>query len=116
MRDDLWLRLVDVREALARRAYSNEGRLVLEISDAFCPWNEGRYALEGGPDGADCKPTDSEPDLVLSAGDLAAGYLGAISFTNLRNAGRVEERKKGALEAADAMFRASQAPWWPNEF
>ena len=116
VRDDLWLRLVDVREALARRTYSSEGRLVREIRDAFCPWNEGRYSLQGGPDGADCKPTSSEPDLVLSAGDLAAGYLGAISFTNLSIAGRAEERKKGALEVADAMFRSSQAPWWPNEF
>ena len=116
VRDDLWLRLVDVREALARRTYSSEGRLVVEIRDAFCPWNEGRYSLHGGPDGAECKPTSSEPDLVLSAGDLAAGYLGAISFTNLSIAGRAEERRKGALEVADAMFRSSQAPWWPNEF
>ncbi len=116
VRDDMWLRLVDVREALARRHYASEGRVVFEIADGFCPWNEGRYVLEGGPAGADCKPTDSEPDLVLSAGDLAAGYLGAISFTNLCMAGRTEERKKGALEVADAMFHSSQAPWWPNEF
>ena len=89
---------------------------MIEIVDSFCPWNEGRYELDGGPGGADCKLTISEPDLALSAGDLAAGYLGAISFTNLCIAGRAEERKEGSLETADAMFRSSQAPWWPNEF
>ena len=116
VRDDLWLRLVDIREALGRRTYAAEGRLVIEVVDSFCPWNEGRYELDGGPAGADCKPTTSEPDLLLSAADLAAGYLGAISFTNLCIAGRAEERKQGSLELADTMFRPSQAPWWPNEF
>lgn len=116
VRDDLWLRLVDVREALARRKYATEGRLVIEVVDSFCPWNEGRFEINGGPEGADCKPTTADADLVLAAGDLAAGYLGAISFTNLSIAGRAEEMKSGALETADAMFRSSQAPWWPNEF
>ena len=50
--------------------------------------------------------TSSAPDLVLSAGDLAAAYLGAVGFTTLARAGRVEERTPGALSVADAMFRS----------
>lgn len=116
IRDDLWLRLVDVREALCRRTYASEGRLVIEVIDSFCPWNEGRFQLDGGPDGSDCKRSTASPDLLMTAGDLAAGYLGAISYTNLSNAGRADELKTGALAKADAMFRRTQAPWWPNEF
>ena len=44
--DGIWLRLVDVPAVLAARTYSTPGRLVLEVDDAFCPWNEGTYALE----------------------------------------------------------------------
>jgi predicted acetyltransferase len=47
--DDLWIRLVDVPGALAARTYLAPGELVLEVTDAFCPWNTGRWLLEGGP-------------------------------------------------------------------
>ena len=71
------------------------------------------YELEGGEGHASCRRTGSAPDLVLSAGDLAAAYLGAVGFTTLARAGRVGERTPGALSVADAMFRAGLAPWAP---
>ena len=92
VRDDLWLRLVDVRQALAQRTYAREGSLIIEVVDGFCQWNQGRFKIDGGADGSKCNRTTSEPDLVMTAPDLAAGYLSAISFTNLSNAGRAEER------------------------
>ena len=111
--DRMWLRIVDVGPALERRRYGAEGRLVLQVRDEFCPWNEGVYELEGGESHASCRRTGSEPDLALSAGDLAAAYLGAAGFTTLARAGRVAERTPGALSVADAMFRAGLAPWAP---
>ena len=77
----------------------------MEIRDEFCPWNDGVYELEGGESYASCRKTSSEPDLVLSVGDLAAAYLGAVGFTTLARAGRVAERTPGALSVADGMFR-----------
>jgi predicted acetyltransferase len=59
--DHLWVRLVDLPAALGGRRYPAEGSLVLEVTDSFCPWNEGRWLLEGGPDGARCRPAAS-PD------------------------------------------------------
>ena len=41
--DGIWLRLVDVGEALRRRSYEGDDSVVLEVTDDFCPWNEGRY-------------------------------------------------------------------------
>ncbi len=46
LRDNLWVRPVDVAGALGARRYSTDARIVLEIMDPFCPWNEGRYLLE----------------------------------------------------------------------
>ena len=110
------MRLVDVPAALAGRIYRSEGRLVLEIRDTFGPGNEGRYALEGGTQGAECRPTDAEPDLALSAADLAAAYLGTVSFTTLSHAGRIEQLSDGSLLNADSMFATELKPWCPYSF
>jgi len=114
--DGLWLRLVDVPAALAGRRYATEGNVILEVRDSFCPWNEGRYELVGGPDGAHCRSSSAEPDLVLSAADLAAAYLGGVRFDALRQAGRVIENRTGALRRAETMFTWDPAPWCPDMF
>lgn len=114
--DELWLRVVDVAHALRRRRYAVEGRIVLEVHDRFCPWNDGRYALEGGPDGATCEPTEATADLACSANDVGAAYLSGTSFRQLQRAGLVEERTAGALARADAMFTWDPAPWSPYVF
>ena len=114
--DGLWVRLVDVPAALAGRTYLREGRIVFELRDSFCPWNQGRYVLEGGPEGAGCRLTKAEPDLALSASDLAAAYLGAVSFTTLSHAGRVEQMSDGSLLKADSMFATELKPWCPYSF
>jgi predicted acetyltransferase len=114
--DGIWLRLVDVGRALAGRRYAAEGRLVLRIRDAFCPWNDGHFELNGGPSNAECKPCPGNPDLELSAADLAAVYLGGNRFHALNQAGRIQEIRHGAVALADAMFATDRAPWCPSHF
>jgi predicted acetyltransferase len=111
LKDGLWVRLLDVPRALAARRYSHDARVVFDVRDAFCPWNEGRYALEAGAEGATCERTDGEADLVLTANELAAAYLGGSSFSQLHRAGRVSEERPGALGTADAMFAWDPPPW-----
>jgi predicted acetyltransferase len=110
--DGLWLRLVDVRAALAARTYASEPGVVLDVSDAFCPWNDGRYRLS--LDG--CEPTDAQPDLALDVATLAAAYLGDTTLVALAAAGRVRELRPGALARASAAFRGAVAPWCPEVF
>jgi predicted acetyltransferase len=114
--DGLWLRLIDIPRALSARRYSSDGRIALDLRDEFCPWNEGRYELEAGPDGAECSRTEGEPDLVLSAADLGAVYLGGVPFASLARAGRVQECRDGALRRADALFAWDPQPWCPAVF
>jgi predicted acetyltransferase len=116
VRDGTWLRLVEAPAALEGRAYGTEGRLVFDLHDGFCPWNEGRWELEAGPAGATCRSTTKEPDLVLGAGELASMYLGTVPAGGLARAGRVEEITAGALGIADAMFASDPAPWCPYIF
>lgn len=115
--DMIWLRLVDVPAALAARTYSMPGRLVIEVADAFCEWNDGTYVLEASASGAaTCTPSDEPPHLSLAANDLAAMYLGGTSPTTLASAGRVTELLPRAVAKAEAMFRTDQAPWCALDF
>jgi predicted acetyltransferase len=108
--DALWVRLVDVEPALAARSYGEGQSLVLEVADAFCPWNEGRYRVPGG------ERTDEDADLRVDVTTLASVYLGGFTFAELARALRVEELSPGAIGRADTLFRADRAPWCPEIF
>jgi predicted acetyltransferase len=110
--DSLWVRLVDVGAALSGRAYTGAGSVVLEVRDAVCPWNEGRWKVE--PGGA--TRTDDAADIALDVAALGAAYLGAVSFAELRNALRLEELADGAVQRADALFEWRPLPWCPEIF
>ena len=115
-RDGLWLRVVDVAASLELRSYMESGRLVLEVRDDLCPWNQGCFELETSPEGATCRPTTASPDLTVTVAGLASAYLGAASLTRLFQAGLVEERTSGALLRADRLFSTRLAPWTPCGF
>ena len=107
MGDGLWVRVVDLPAALSGRTYGQGGTLVLEVRDAVCGWNDGRWKLEDGT----CERTDTEPDLALDVSALGSAYLGAVSFTQLRDAGRVQELRDRAIHRADALFAWRPLPW-----
>lgn len=112
-RDGLHLRLVDVDRALEARTYSSPIDVVLEIRDAFCPWNAGRWRLSGDDKGATCTRTDSPAELSLDVRDLAAAYLGGRTLVVLATAGQVVEHSSGALAAASRAFAGDLQPWLP---
>jgi len=114
--DGLWVRLVDVPRALAARRYAVDVDVVLDVTDAFCPWNAGRYRLTGGPAGADCRPATGPADLAVDAATLAAAYLGGPTLAALAAAGRVGELRPGALAAASPAFAGLRQPHCPEIF
>jgi predicted acetyltransferase len=114
--DQLWVRLLDLPGALAARRYAVSGSLVLEVTDALRPRNQGRFRLEGGPDGATCAPVSADPDLALDVTDLGAAYLGGVSLASLARAERVAELTPGALLQADRMFAADPPPICTTHF
>jgi predicted acetyltransferase len=112
MGDALWVRLVDVGVALSGRRYSDEGAIVFEVADDFCPWNEGVWKLEGG----EARRSEDEPDLRLPVQSLGAAFLAGVPFAALARAGRVDELKGGALARADRLFGWDRHPWCPEIF
>jgi predicted acetyltransferase len=112
MGDGLWVRIVDMATALSGRTYGEGARLVLEVRDAVCDWNDGRWKLEDGT----CERTDEEPDLALDVSALGSAYLGGVPFRQLREALRVDELRTGAIERADSLFAWRPLPWCPEIF
>ncbi|MFF7276682.1 GNAT family N-acetyltransferase [Streptomyces griseorubiginosus] len=116
VRDSLHVRLVDVGAALQARTYQAPVDVVLEVEDAFCPWNEGRWRLSGDTKGASCERTTDSADLSLSVRELGAVYLGGVSLASLAGAGLVRELRQGALAEASVGFGSVVAPWLPHGF
>ena len=109
--DRYWVRLVDVKKALSQRSYSVDGSLTLEVKDSFLPWNQEVVELRSGSGESSCATSNKNPDIVLSAGDLGAVYLGGINFSTLLAAGRIEEITKGSVSKANLMFSTKRKPW-----
>ncbi|NGO78931.1 GNAT family N-acetyltransferase [Streptomyces sp. YC504] len=116
LRDSLHVRPVEVGAALEARTYRTPVDVVFEVSDPFCPWNEGRWRLTGDSLGASCKRTEDVADLALSVRELGAAYLGGFTLTSLAAAGRVQELRAGALASASLAFGSDVAPWLPHGF
>jgi predicted acetyltransferase len=114
--DGFWLRVIDVVAALQARRYQTDGRLVLEIEDAFRPETSGRYELTVEDGAGRCDRTDDPADLSGSINVLGATYLGGATFHQLVLAGQVEEQTDGAVAKADTMFASVPAPWSPFHF
>ena len=115
-RDGVWVRIIDVQSALNLRQYMHSDRLVIEVTDELCPWNSGRFELEGSSNGGECRTSQSQPDLSINVSNLASAYMGAISFSTLAMAGLVDEKTPGALIKADHMFSVQYPPWTPCNF
>ena len=89
---------------------------MLDVVDPVRPALGGRFRLDGGPDGADCRRSDAEPDLAVGVADLGALLLGGVSWSTLHRAGLVDERTPGAAAGADRMFRPDRAPYCSTDF
>src|SRR5262249_22384941 len=112
LRDGLWLRLVDVGAALSARSYAAPGSVVVDVIDAVCPRDAGRWRVsESG-----VKRTDEAAELRCDVTALGSVYLGGFRWEQLARGLRVDELRAGAIARADALFGASGAPWCPEVF
>lgn len=109
--DALWVRLVNVGTALAARRYAAPVDLVIDVTDTLLPRNSGGWRLRADGSGTATATRTAEPaDLACDVAALGAVYLGGGSLGTLAAAGRIQERRPGAVAAADAAFGWHRAP------
>ena len=131
--DNLWIRLVDVAEALEQRSYACGVDVVIDVADEVRPGNAGRWRLTasgvggaggaGGSGGAGgavgavrCERTGDAADVAVTAAALGAAYLGGTRLGALAAAGQVTELRPGALAELSAAMAWDPAPWCPMTF
>lgn len=112
--DNLWVRIVDVTDALAQRRYAADVDVVVHVQDDVVPQNTGAYHLRADAFApASVARTDRSPDLSLDVRALGSAYLGGMTLASLALAGHVVEHAPGALAAASAAFAWPVAPVCP---
>lgn len=112
VRDEAWLRLVDVPAALRARTYRPGGSVVLQVSDPVLPANTGRYRISG----SGAVPTTEPAAIEVGVAALAATYLGGTAWWQLGRAGRATELLPDALAAADELFGTHRLPYSGTTF
>ncbi|HET8604921.1 MAG TPA: GNAT family N-acetyltransferase [Marmoricola sp.] len=109
--DSLWVRLVDLPEALQQRSWSGACDLVVEVADRAAPWNEGNWRIHADADGtATVERSSAEAVVRLDVAALGAAYLGGGNLVAMQRAGRVEERRSGAVRELWNALRTDLAP------
>jgi len=111
LRDGCFARLVDVEAALSSRAYG-AGEIVLEVADAFCPWNAGRWMISDGK----VARTERAAEISCDVSALASAYLGGFGWAQLVASSRATATGEDAIARADRVFERRGAPWVPEIF
>ena len=111
VRDNLWVRVLDVTGALEGRGYEADADVVIEVTDKQVPDNGGKWrvAVTGGKAQV-TKAPDAKADLSFGIQELGAAYLGGVRVEALVNAGLVVEHTPGAAHALGAAMASPIAP------
>ena len=90
--------------------------MVLSINDDdLAPWNNGRWHVEVGPDGAQVRSTNAAVDIELSVRALSSLYSGNRDARQLANAGLLVGSRKTVTDL-DQMMRTRYAPHCPDHY
>ena len=115
--DEIWMRVVDVEQAIPQRPFGARGELTFSIDgDELCPWNNGTYLLETDGRTSTVQRTTRTAQLTMSPNTLASLLAGHRTATYHQRAGLLTAADLAAVAMADAIFRADHAPHCPNGF
>ncbi|MDQ3981888.1 MAG: GNAT family N-acetyltransferase [Actinomycetota bacterium] len=112
----LWVRIVDVKEALEARTYASDGTISLEIRDPLFDDNDGTWRLDVSNGRATAAKVSANGDVRLGISELGSLYLGQFTFSQMVAADRIEAPDPALLARADALFRTDATPWCPEIF
>ena len=97
LRDQVWLRILDVPGALAARSYGADIDEVIQVSDDHIaensqPW---RLRVRDGRAAVALAERDASASVRMSIQDLSAAYLGGTTIESIAAAGLIEEVRPG---------------------
>lgn len=106
VRDETWLRLLDVEKALSARSYVGTDSVVLEVLDPILPENATRLRLshEG------IERTNLSATVTADVAAVSAAYLGGVKWWQLAQTGRLAAFDNASIDSLDALFAPSALP------
>lgn len=114
--DALYLRILDVVQALEARTYAADGRITFAVGDPYLPEVGGSFELEVSGGNGTCRRIGGGPaDLSFGTTDLASLYLGGHSAVAMARADRIQGAPD-SVELFGRMFRGDIAPWCEEIF
>jgi predicted acetyltransferase len=117
--DGVWLRVVDVEQALSARGYDCSGEAILAvIDDEICDWNNGRYriATTGGATEVTRLADGDDADVVTRPDTLASLLSGHTKVSDLARMGRLTIANQARAVALDHLFSTRRRPSCANMF
>ncbi len=108
--DSLWIRLIDVADALERRTYTGTDSISIAVHDRFADWNDGTYRLNVENGAAKVDKVTADADVSMDVNTLAALYLGGHDAMGLARVARIDGSPEAVLRL-DALFRSAVAPY-----
>lgn len=118
VRDNIWVRVLDLPKALAARGYRADADVTIAVTDKQLPANDGlwRLRIAGGTAHATRETSPSAlADVTLHMQELGAVYLGGVTIRSLANAGLVTGNADAIAALSDA-FAGTEAPVSPISF
>ena len=109
--DSLWMRVVDLADALRARQWSAPCDVRVQVDDVFAPWNQGTWRIHVDDSGqADVEQSAGDPDLQLAIAALGGPYLGGGNLVAMQRAGLVAEHRPGAVAELWRAMRTDVLP------
>ncbi|MHA7283862.1 GNAT family N-acetyltransferase [Arthrobacter sp. TMS2-4] len=109
--DVLWVRLLDVPEALGKRSYRGSGGIVLEVLDDH-GIADGTFRLTVVDGVGTVEPVGSAtPDVTVTVNALGSLYLGGVQASTLAAAGGLAAHADDAVDVLDSLFGRTQEPY-----
>jgi predicted acetyltransferase len=105
----MWLRILDVAQALSLREYGHDTEFVLEVSDTYRE-SGGRWNVAINGSRATVTVTDAEPTVRMDISVLSSLYLGAYRAVDFAAAQRLWTVDGPTLHAIDQAFSTDRKP------
>ncbi|WP_280238318.1 GNAT family N-acetyltransferase [Nocardia abscessus] len=115
VRDELWVRIVDVASALSMRRYASDDELVIQVGDPV-GLASGNYRLITENGSVECRKDDTQPDLTINLDDLGSLYLGGFDAHILAKAGRIKGITGNSVARLAALFQTRERPFCGTSF
>ncbi|UYP18378.1 GNAT family N-acetyltransferase [Rhodococcus sp. Z13] len=116
IRDETWLRILDVEAALRARTYGSGESLVLAVHDPLLPENTGTYRIDDGRLESVTPGISSDSDLEVDVATLGSALLGSVRWHQLADSGAVRTGSGDAIARADRLFATDLAAFAGTNF